>query len=185
MEPRTSPSCVRCLFSLHNLASLLCPASWSLTLCVHGLVFSKRPKGTLMYISGSLPLLPPFLYSALQTPTTSASQISTICLFISVTLLCWLGLSFHELLPRKYLHAERQGSAGLTLFISQSCSASCLMCESSRFIYLLQLSDWLQWESKSGATYSVITKSWSSQMRNICIAIPDLLRLLGIWNIFS
>lgn len=74
-----------------SLASLPHLASWRVTLRVHGLVFNERTRGTPKQIPGSLPLLPPFLYSALQTPRTSASQTSTTCLLTLVTLLRFAG----------------------------------------------------------------------------------------------
>lgn len=70
-----------------SLTPRLCPASWSVTLCVHSAVCSKRPKGTPTQISGFLFLLLFFLDSDLQTATTSAAQTSTICPLILVTLL--------------------------------------------------------------------------------------------------
>lgn len=67
-----------------NLVSLPCPISRSLTLCLHGLVFSKRPKGTHMQTSGFLCLLPPFLSSALKLHHLGLPT-SVLCLFISET----------------------------------------------------------------------------------------------------
>lgn len=126
-----------------GLIPRLCPASWSVTLCVHSAVFSKYPREPLphsMQISGFLSLLLSFLDSALQTATTSASQTSSICSLILVTLLCFTWTLPPHAAAQQVPPCWKAGSPGLTFFIP-SLSDPRLMCINSGFIYLVQWSD--------------------------------------------
>lgn len=137
-----------------------------------------------MQISGSLSLVLSFLCFALHTPTSSVSQTSKSCLFISVTLWCFAWAPPPGVTARKYLRTERQRPAGLPYLFSfsqwpRSCAAPCLICENSCFTCLVQLSD-----CKSGIRYTIVLQSWSPRLPDINKTILDFLRLLGIWTIF-
>ena len=69
-----------------------------------------------MQISGSLDLVLSFLCFALHTPTSSVSQTSQSCLFISVTLWCFAWALPPCVTARKCLHTKRQRPAGLPFY---------------------------------------------------------------------
>lgn len=116
-----------------NLVYLPCPTSWSLTLCIHGLVFSKRPKGTHMQTSGSLSLLPPFLSSALKLHHLDLPNLSTLSLYLRDTAGLCLGSAWA--LPPcccpESTCTQGRGSSRVYLISllsrPQDCSASWLM----------------------------------------------------------
>lgn len=151
-----------------------------MTLCVHGLVFSKKVKENHMQISGFLYLLLYFPCSALHTPTSSASRTSEICLFNSAP---FLGSS--TLCGCQKVSAPRKAaSSSRTLLIPLLSVILGLFCPLSNvwkllFHSVVQLSD-----PKSGIHHIIKVQKRSPQLPDINTTILALLRLLGIWNIF-
>lgn len=172
MELHISQSCEVIYLAYNNLASLLCPVSWKVRLCVRDFIFSKRlARETLcgfqdLFLcflpSCALPCTPPPAGSPGPQRAVSSSQWDCRALLGLPNCLVWLS--------RKCLHQERQHPAGFhSLFpLSQwswSYSACCLIRGNSCFIYLVQLSD-----CKSGISYTIITQSWNPQLPGINIA---------------
>lgn len=95
-----------------------------------------------------------------------------------------LGLS--QLCAQKVPPCRKAGPLRVHLICLPSLSdpspvlSICLMCENCHLIYWVQLSDCLLCEGNSGARYSNIAQSWSSQLPDINSAVPRFLRLLCV-----
>lgn len=154
-----------------------------MTLCVPGLVFSKKVKGNHMQISGFLYLLLYFLCSAVHTspaqpPEPQRSVSSTqrhSAPFLGSLTLCGC---------QKVSAPWKTASSSLTLLIPLLSVIPGLFSPLSNvwkllFHSLVQLSD-----PKSGIHHNMKVQKWSLQLPDINTTILPLLRLLGIWNIF-